>query len=69
MSENDIIAEYVKSRFPNLLATADFGLYKMGVGISETMNIIGESLKDIDWKTLKERLESVNKQKGNKENG
>ena len=61
MSENDIIAEYVKSRFPNMLATADFGLYKMGVKIHETLNGISEGIKSIDWNGLKERLESVNK--------
>ena len=62
MSENDIIAEYVKSRFPSLLATVDFGLYKMGVGISETLNETSKCLKNIDLKALKERLESVNEQ-------
>lgn len=66
MSENDIIAEYVKSRFPSLLATVDFGLYKMGVGIGEVMHGISESLQNIDLKALKERLESM---KGAEENG
>jgi hypothetical protein len=62
MSENDIIAEYVKSRFPSLLATVDFGLYKMGVGIGETLNGMSKCLKNIDLKALKERLESVKEQ-------
>jgi len=63
MSENDIIAEYVKSRFPNLLATVDFGLYKTGVVIGETLNGMSKSLKNIDLNALKERLESMNEQK------
>ena len=63
MSENDIIAEYVKSRFPSLLATVDFGLYKMGVGIGEVMHGISESLQNIDLKDLKQRLQSVSDQK------
>lgn len=62
MSENDIIAEYVKSRFPSLLATVDFGLYKMGVGIGETLNGMSKCLQNIDLKALKERLQSVNEQ-------
>jgi hypothetical protein len=30
MRENDIIAEYVKSKFPDILSTADFVLFKLG---------------------------------------
>lgn len=31
MNENDIIAEYVKERFPEILETFDFAAYRLGV--------------------------------------
>ena len=53
MSENDVIAEYVKERYPWILDTIDFAIYKlkmqwksMANEIKESLRIYGDRLKD-----------------------
>ncbi len=53
MSENDVIAEYVKERYPGMLDTIDFDIYKlkmqwkpMANEIKESLRIYGDRLKD-----------------------
>ena len=54
MSENDVIAEYVKERYPWILDTIDFAAYKFKMKwkamvneIEESVRIHGDRLKDI----------------------
>lgn len=56
MSENDIIAEYVKSKFPNILSTADFALYRLGYRLQEIASGFVESAMQIDWDKVWEKL-------------
>lgn len=35
MSENDIIAMYITEKYPELLKTADFAIFKLGKQITE----------------------------------
>lgn len=53
MSENDVIAEYVKERYPWILDTIDFAIYKLKMQwksmtneIKESLRICGDRLKD-----------------------
>ena len=56
MSENDMIAEYVKSKFPNILSTADFALYRLGYRLQEIASGVVESAMQIDWNAVWEKL-------------
>lgn len=54
MSENDVIAEYVKERYPWILDTIDFAAYKLKMQwktmvdeFKESFRNYGEKLKDI----------------------
>lgn len=54
MSENDVIAEYVKERYPWILDTIDFAEYKfktqckiMAIKLTAVFRIYGDRLKDI----------------------
>lgn len=54
MSENDVIAEYVKEQYPWILDTIDFAVYKLKMKwktmvneIKESFRINGDRLKDI----------------------
>lgn len=63
MSNNDIIAEYVKEKYPELLTGADFAIYKTGVVLREIVNNCAESLKKIDFKELKRLADEINETK------
>lgn len=52
MNENDIIAEYIKSKYPELLYTTDFALYKLGKGIKDFVNRFKENLKKINFSNI-----------------
>lgn len=56
MSENDIIAEYVRKRYPELLNTADFVFFKCSCAIRKIINDFKESLKNIDFSELAEQI-------------
>lgn len=45
MSENDIIAEYVKERFPEILETFDFKEYTLLIIVREGINKLFETLE------------------------
>lgn len=60
MTENDIIAAYVKSRYPNLLTTIDFNTYAMCKSLTSAF----DSVKDIfDMDTHTELSEVIEKAK------
>jgi len=56
MNENEIIAKYVKSKFPNILSTADFALYRLGYRLQEIASGVVESAMQIDWNAVLEKL-------------
>lgn len=56
MSENDIIAEYIKERMPELLTTCDFALYRFGRRLKEMASDVAEAAMKIDWGAVLEKL-------------
>lgn len=56
MSENDMIAEYVKYRFTELLNTTDFALYKVSYACRNLVNGFVEIFNNIDFNKLAEQL-------------
>lgn len=51
MSENDIIAEFIKSKYPELISGLDFTFYKIG-------KIAGEAIKELS-KNLSKVFSSI----------
>lgn len=47
MSENDIIAEYVKAKYPDILRTVDFFGYKLQAGWHEVVEPAEKALKKL----------------------
>ena len=60
MSENDMIAEYVKEKYPELLTTCDFAIFKIGVAAREGCRSMCETLKKIDFGVLKDCADRIN---------
>lgn len=52
MSENDIIAEYIRDKYPEMLGTADFALYKMALALRGVASSIVEAFQKLDLKEL-----------------
>lgn len=48
MRENDIIAEYVKEKYPELLITPEFTFYKLGCALRNVASSFVEAVKRID---------------------
>ena len=55
MTENDIIAAYVKSRYPNLIKTTDYNMYAAAKRIDEAF----EAIKGIFKMELREDVDVV----------
>ena len=53
MEENDVIAEYIKAKYPELLTSIDFAFFKIGMICRGFVNAVTESFKDIDFETIK----------------
>ena len=61
MSENDIIAEYVKEQFPELLHTFNFAMWRMGKILLELQIEAKAAFLKIDFSDLNKKIEKVNK--------
>ena len=59
MSENDLIAEYVKEHYPELLGTTDFALYKFSKAVLEVRDKIIEAVKKVDFCKLSKAAHEV----------
>lgn len=59
MSENDIIAEYVKENYPEILNTTDFALYRLSVALRKFIDDFKKAVSNI---SIKEFYESMNKE-------
>ena len=59
MSENEIIAQYVKERFPELLNSTDFVLYKLGLSFRKIVDDFKEAVKNIDFSKIGEQLKEM----------
>ena len=58
MSENDIIAKYVKERMPNILQTCDFAVFKFK---EKLVDDVRKVFANIDFTEAKEAVERINK--------
>ena len=47
MNENDLIAEYIKERYPEILQTMDFAFFKLGKVISKVINDCFDPIKNL----------------------
>lgn len=56
MSENDIIAQYVREKYPEILTGVDFGLYKFSLAWRNMANDLKELFKNIDFSKLAKRV-------------
>ena len=56
MSENDIIAQYVREKYPEILTSVDFELYKFSLAWRNMVNDLKEAFKNIDFSKLAERV-------------
>lgn len=56
MSENDIIAQYVREKYPEILTSVDFGLYKFSLACRNMANDLKEAFKNIDFSKLAKQV-------------
>lgn len=47
MNENDLIAEYIKKRYPEILQTMDFAVFKLGKAISKVITDCFDPIKNL----------------------
>ena len=52
MNENDIIAEYIKEKYPELLNTTDFALYKFYCACRKVVDELKKTFRNIDFSKL-----------------
>ena len=69
MTENDIIAAYVKSRYPNLIKTIDYNTYAACKRVSSMFSNIKEILKMDTSADMNEVLERAKEIEGDQEDG
>ena len=63
MTENDMIAEYVKEKCPEILKSADFALYKLRKSIEKIGEQLVEGIKKIDFSKVSQALAEREKEK------
>lgn len=67
MSENDYIAEFIKEKYPEIILSADFALWKIGRILDYSIQKFVESFKKIDFTGLNKALEAMKKQQEGEE--
>lgn len=65
MRDNDMIADYVRLRCPELLETTDFQLYKLSCVCTSFCKSFGEALKKVDFTKLKDAVDKLNERMNN----
>ena len=63
MTRNDVIAEYVKERYPELIKTTDFILYSFGMAWKSTVDNLEEAIKKIDFSILLKAVDHLEEKK------
>ena len=61
MRDNDIIAEYVRTRLPDILKTTDFALYRLGVALNDAADSFLNGFKSIDFEAVFEKEKQKSK--------
>lgn len=54
MSKNDIIAEYVKHNYPEILETTDFAIFSFQMAVRSFAKTFSEVIKKVNFEKLKE---------------
>lgn len=54
MIKNDIIAEYVKQNYPEILATTDFAIFSFRMAVTDFTRTFSEAIKKVNFEKLKE---------------
>ena len=68
-NENDLIAEYIKENYPELIATMDFALFRIRKACQQfTINFL-DSFKKIDLSELKKSINDFNQKKWRNNDG
>ena len=60
MTENDIIAEYVKREFPEILNTLDFEKFKILYAMTGFWKELEKNIKRIDFSKLQKIVKALN---------
>ena len=60
MNENDIIAEFVKEKYPELSETFDFGMFRMRKAVEEMRDIFLKNIKEIDFSVIAKEIVKIN---------
>lgn len=60
MSDNDVIAEYVKAHYPEILETIDFKLYKLSYACRSFCESFSDAFKKVDFEKLKDLAVELN---------
>lgn len=61
MSENDIIAEYVKENYPEILNTIDFACYRFQTAVRGLCEKVFDCFKNVDFTELKKAADEINR--------
>lgn len=59
MSENDLIAEYIKQERPEILRSVDFMVFKMRHTLLSFAECFTQAMKNIDFDKLKQLSEQM----------
>lgn len=54
MSKNDIIAEYVKQNYPEILTTTDFAIFNLSMAITDFAKTFLKVIKQVGFEKVKE---------------
>lgn len=54
MSKNDIIAEYVKQNYPEILSTTDFAVFSFQMAVRDFTKTFSKAIKQVNFEKVKE---------------
>lgn len=61
MTRNDVIAEYVKERFPEILTTIDFAVFNFKMACKSSVDSFEKAIKKIDFSHLQKTVDDWNR--------
>lgn len=61
MEENDVIAEYIRTKYPELLTSVDFAIFKISKVLVGCLDAVKETFGKIDFEEIK-KITNENKQ-------
>ena len=67
MSENDYIAEFIKDKYPEIIQSADFALWKIGKILDDSISKFVENFRKINFTGLNKALENMKREQEGEE--